>query len=52
LINIGGYRKGNNPEWDYAIERHPKLVQILKQGTREPTQLQELISQAEGLVRG
>ncbi|NCN40421.1 FliI/YscN family ATPase [bacterium] len=31
LINIGGYRKGNNPDWDDAIEKYPKLLNFLKQ---------------------
>ncbi len=31
LINIGGYRKGNNPNWDDAIEKYPKLIAFLKQ---------------------
>jgi flagellum-specific ATP synthase len=52
LINIGGYRKGNNAEWDYAIERYPKLITLLKQGTREGSELEEVLATAEGLVRG
>lgn len=35
LINIGAYRKGNNPEWDRAIELYPKVVEYLKQSVNE-----------------
>lgn len=31
LINIGGYRKGNNAKWDMAIDLYPKIENFLKQ---------------------
>ncbi|MBS1982984.1 MAG: FliI/YscN family ATPase [Bdellovibrionales bacterium] len=36
LINIGAYRKGNNPEWDRAIDLYPKVIQFLQQSVGEP----------------
>jgi flagellum-specific ATP synthase len=39
LINIGGYRKGNNPKWDRAIDLYPKVVEFLKQGSTESVTL-------------
>ncbi len=40
LINIGGYRKGNNPKWDRAIEVYPKIIEFLKQSTSDRSTLE------------
>jgi len=42
LINIGGYRKGNNAEWDKAIDHYPKVTKFLKQGVHEVASLPEI----------
>lgn len=52
LINIGGYRKGSNPEWDRAIELYPKVVKFLKQGTREEVSLGKMREDLEAIFRG
>jgi flagellum-specific ATP synthase len=52
LINIGGYRKGNNPEVDRAIDMHPKLIAILKQRMEEETTLEKTLSTFEGVLGG
>ncbi len=39
LINIGGYRKGTNPEWDRAILLYPKVIEFLKQSVNEKSEL-------------
>jgi flagellum-specific ATP synthase len=51
LINIGGYRKGNNPEWDRAIELYPKVVKFLKQGTFETSKLVQVNEALEEIFR-
>ena len=33
LINIGAYVKGSNPDIDYAIEKHPDVIDFLTQST-------------------
>ena len=52
LINIGGYRKGNNPEWDRAIDLYPKVMNFLKQGTHENSTLELVRAQLEEIFRG
>jgi flagellum-specific ATP synthase len=51
LINVGGYRKGNNPKWDKAIELYPQVTQFLKQGLEEENAL-DRSSQLEEIFRG
>ncbi len=51
LINIGGYRKGNNPEWDYAIDHYPKVNEFLKQNVHENASLEESTAKLEGIFR-
>jgi flagellum-specific ATP synthase len=48
LINIGGYRKGNNPEWDKAIDLYPKVIKFLKQGVHEEA---PMVSTNESLAK-
>jgi flagellum-specific ATP synthase len=52
LINIGAYRKGNNPEWDRAIELHPKVVRFLKQGVGEVSPWPQSLEALEAVFRG
>lgn len=52
LINIGAYRKGNNPEWDKAIELYPKVISFLKQGVNEKTEWTDSFKQLEEIFRG
>ena len=53
LINIGGYRQGNNPQWDEAIERYPKVQSFLKQGLKEDVVANEARNTLlEGIFRG
>jgi flagellum-specific ATP synthase len=52
LINIGGYRKGNNPEWDKAIDLYPKVIAFLKQKTHETINTKETLEQLEAIFRG
>lgn len=44
LINIGAYRKGNNPEIDYALELIDDVRSYLKQDIGDCTSYQETIS--------
>lgn len=52
LINIGGYRKGNNPEWDRAIALYPKIVEFLRQGVAEESSLELSRERLEEIFRG
>ncbi|OGG56824.1 MAG: flagellar protein export ATPase FliI [Candidatus Handelsmanbacteria bacterium RIFCSPLOWO2_12_FULL_64_10] len=40
LINIGAYRRGNNPRIDFAIERIDRINAFLRQGIQERADLQ------------
>ncbi len=51
LLNIGGYRKGNNPVWDRAIDLFPKISEFLKQGTHENQSFDESLARLTALVR-
>ncbi len=51
LINIGGYRKGNNAKWDRAIEVYPKIIEFLKQGNHEESTTEENRHQLENIFR-
>jgi flagellum-specific ATP synthase len=52
LINIGGYRKGNNPEWDKAIELYPRVIKFLKQQTHEACSLSQTRSELVQTMNG
>lgn len=52
LINIGGYRKGSNTEWDRAIELYPKAIKFLRQSTRESAGLEGTRAALEEIFRG
>ncbi len=51
LINIGGYRKGTNPEWDRAIALYPRVIDFLQQGVNEHTDLSTARSRLEEVFR-
>jgi flagellum-specific ATP synthase len=51
LINIGGYRKGNNPKWDRAIELYPKIIEFLRQASGEPSSLDKNRAALEEIFR-
>lgn len=52
LINIGGYRKGTNAEWDRAIALYPKVIEFLQQGVNEVTDLTQARDRLEEVFRG
>ena len=52
LINIGGYRKGTNAEWDRAIELYPKVMTFLKQGVHEEATMDSVRDRLEEIFRG
>ncbi|MEO5667254.1 MAG: FliI/YscN family ATPase [Bdellovibrionota bacterium] len=52
LINIGGYRKGNNAKWDSAIDLQPKVQTFLKQALGEPESTVTPQARLEEIFRG
>jgi flagellum-specific ATP synthase len=52
LINIGGYRKGNNARWDSAIELQPKVQDFLKQALGEAPRGTTMQGRLEEIFRG
>lgn len=52
LINIGGYRKGNNARWDSAIELQPKVQDFLKQALGEAPRDISMQARLEEIFRG
>ena len=52
LINIGGYRKGNNERWDRAILLYPRLIEFLRQNHKDYSKLHETVNRLEGILRG
>jgi flagellum-specific ATP synthase len=52
LINIGGYRKGNNAKWDNAIELYPQVQDYLKQALGEQAKDEATQERLEGIFRG
>ena len=51
LINIGAYKKGNNPEADRAVELYPAVVKFLKQGKEEYFSLKQSIELVRQMLR-
>lgn len=49
LINIGAYKKGSNPEIDYAIDKIQKVNEFLMQETHEKFEFDEEIALLEKL---
>jgi flagellum-specific ATP synthase len=52
LINIGGYRKGNNARWDSAIDLQPKVQDFLKQALGETPRDVSMQARLEEIFRG
>ena len=52
LINIGAYKKGSNPNIDYAISRIDAVNGFLCQGTDEKFTFEESCSQIRGEING
>ena len=50
LINIGAYSKGSNPEVDYAIEIHGKVLEFLSQGTFEKFDYDDIVNKLAEIV--
>lgn len=51
LINIGAYRKGNNPRIDAAIDRIEKMNTYLKQGRNVKSSFSETLTQLKGIIK-
>lgn len=49
LINIGAYKKGSNPDIDYAIEKNKAVNEYLLQATDEKIGYEESIQMLQGL---
>lgn len=45
LINIGAYKKGNNPQIDWALKYYDSIIKFLRQGTSEHLDFQKCVSQ-------
>jgi flagellum-specific ATP synthase len=50
LIPLGGYVPGQDPETDEAVQRYPAMVDFLKQGTHEKSDLDESIAMMKGVL--
>jgi type III secretion protein N (ATPase) len=50
LIKIGEYKKGADPVIDEALDKWPRIMQFLRQGTREFTPFEETLGQLKALV--
>jgi len=51
LINIGAYVKGSNPDIDYAIEKHPAVIDFLTQSTDAKFEFGDVIDQMYAIMR-
>lgn len=49
LINIGAYKKGSNPNIDYAIEKIDDINGFLRQGVHDKYSFNEVIDLLEGI---
>ena len=49
LINIGAYKKGSNPNIDYAISKIDDVNSLLCQGTEEKFTFEETVQMLEDL---
>lgn len=52
LINIGAYVKGSNPDIDYAIEKHPAIIDFLTQSTGDKVEFQNVVQQMYSITGG
>ena len=51
LINVGAYVKGANPRIDQAIYVQEKIVEFLRQGIDEKSNLQETLASMHSIIR-
>jgi flagellum-specific ATP synthase len=51
LINVGAYVKGANPRIDQAIHVQEKILEFLKQGIDDQSNLQEALARMHSIVR-
>ena len=52
LVEIGAYRAGSNPALDRALVLVPAIEAFLRQGTDEPTTLDETVALLRALFSG
>lgn len=50
LINIGAYQRGTNPQVDAAIKYYPKIIEFLKQDSREYVSFDQTLSQMKAIL--
>jgi len=50
LIKIGEYKKGADAVIDEALDKWPRIMQFLRQGTREFTDFEDTLKQLRALV--
>ena len=50
LINIGAYVKGSNPDIDYAIEKHPDVINFLTQATDSKVEFDEVMRSMNNIM--
>ncbi|KAF0195874.1 MAG: flagellum-specific ATP synthase [Bacillota bacterium] len=50
LINIGAYVKGSSPLIDEAIDKNPRIMQLLVQATHERWQLQDSLTELANVL--
>ncbi len=50
LINLGAYAAGSNPQLDAAIQLRPKLIEFLRQGSREVSPFDETLRRMVSLA--
>lgn len=50
LINIGAYVKGSNPDIDYAIEKHPAVIDFLTQSTSEKFNFDDVVNNMYNII--
>ncbi|MDP3486442.1 MAG: FliI/YscN family ATPase [Bacillota bacterium] len=50
LINIGAYVKGSSPLIDEAIDKYPRIMQLLAQATHERWQLQDSLTELANVM--
>lgn len=51
LINIGAYVKGSNPEIDYAIEKHKKVIDFLTQSTDSKFEFNDVLNEMYSILK-
>lgn len=52
LINLGAYTAGANPKLDAAVQLRPRLIDFLRQGSREVSRFEDTVKQMVALADG